>query len=287
MKKFLFILLLAASLHSYAQIRPFDNSKPILPWIYNPAADLSHDFQAYLAYDGRGSGNFMPQSVVAGLRMPMQGAKRFRRHGPSSMMGVQLLNTSQDLVRSSTIQASFSHEIPLTRKTKVALGLGAGVFNMRYDDDNLVYMDAHDPLLNNNGSIFNMHLNAGVSLVVEEKFFAQVAAPYLIKDERVNWNEVIVRVGYSLPLNADVTLIAAGNLDTYNRNLIYGADLRAEWRKMISVLAGADRYKFHGGLLLDIKPFSLGYTYAMNYHTSFDHIPTHQISVLSTLSSSR
>ncbi|MGC1244215.1 MAG: type IX secretion system membrane protein PorP/SprF [Chryseosolibacter sp.] len=283
MRNFFIILLLLASGTAYSQIRAFDNSKAVLPWLYNPAASLSHDFQAYIGYDGRGNGNFMPQSVVAGLRMPVQGGKRFRHKGPSSMMGVQLLNTSHDLLKSSTINASFAHEIPVSREVTVAMGVGAGIFNMRYNYDALVYMDQQDPLLNNGENFFNIHLNAGFSLVMKEKFFVHLAAPYLIKDERANIKEVVFRMGYSFPLNADLSLIAAGSLDTYNHNLIYGGDIRAEWRKMISLMAGADRYKYHGGILLDIKPFSLGYTYGLNFKDVIDYVPAHQIAVFSNI----
>lgn len=287
MRNCLILLLLLASGAAYSQVRPFDNSKAILPWIYNPAANLSHDFQAYAGYDGRGSGNFMPQSVVAGLRMPVQGGKKFRNRGPSSMMGVQLLSTSYDLLKSSTISASFGHEIPLTREVRISMGLGAGIFNMRYNHDALVYLDQQDPLINDGENLFNIHLNAGFSLTIQERFFAHVAAPYLIKDNKANPGEVMVRTGYSFPLNADLNLITAASLDTYNHDLIYGADIRAEWRKMVSFMMGADRNKYHGGILLDIKPFSLGYTFGQNYRAITDYVPSHQISVFSRIGLSR
>lgn len=283
MKNVLIIVLLLTSSVANAQIRAFDNSKSVLPWIYNPAADLSHDFQAYIGYDGRGSGNFMPQSVVAGLRMPVQGGKRLRNRGPSSMMGVQLLNTSHDLLKSSTINASFAHEIPLSREVRVAMGVGAGIFNMRYNYDALVYMDQQDPLLNSGENFFNIHLNAGFSLVMQDRFFIQLAAPYLIKDQRANIKEIIFRMGYVFPLNADLNLITAASLDTYNHNVIYGGEIRAEWRKMVSFMAGADRYKYHGGILLDIKPFSLGYTYGLNFKDVMDYVPAHQLSVFTNI----
>lgn len=287
MKNFLAILLLLVSGASYAQIRAFDNSKAILPWIYNPAANLSLDFQAYVGYDGRGSGNFMPQSVVAGLRMPVQGGKRFRNRGPASMVGVQMLSTSYDLLKSSTINASFAHEIPLTRELRIAMGLGAGIFNMRYDYDALVYMDQQDALLNNGDNLFNIHLNAGVSLVMKDRLFVQIAAPYLIRDKKANVGEIMFRAGYSLPLNADLNLIAAASLDTYNHNLIYGGDLRAEWREIVSFMLGADRYKYHGGMLLAIKPFSVGYTYGQNFEGAIGNVAAHQISVFSNIATRR
>lgn len=282
MKNVLLILLLFGTGASYCQIRPFDNSKAILPWIYNPAASFADGLQAYIGYDGRGNGNFLPQSVVAGLRMPVLAGRRSRRE-PTTMVGVQLLNTTQDLLKASTINATFAHQVSLTRSIKVALGLGAGVYNMRYNFEALEYMDANDPLLNSGKNFFNMHLNAGAALVVEDKFFVNLALPYLVKDNRANLTEIIFRAGYSFPLNPDLVLIAAANLDTYNRNLIFGGDLRAEWRKMVSFMAGADRYKYHGGILLDIKPFSLGYTYGLNFSNSIDHVPSHQISVFSNL----
>ena len=77
-------------------------------------------------------------------------------------------------------------------------------------------------------------------------------------------------------------LISSANLDTYNNNnMIFGADVRAEWRQMISLLAGADRYKYHAGLLFDVKQFKLGYTYGQNYNNMLNHITSHQICVLS------
>lgn len=287
MQKHLTILLLLASCSAYPQIRPFDNSKAILPWLYNPAANLSQEFQAYAGYDGRGSGNFMPQSVIAGMRIPVQGAKQFKNRGPATMMGIQLLSTSQNLVKSSTINATFGHEIPITRDMRMAMGLGGGIFNMRYNHDALVYMDQQDPLLNEGQDIFNIHLNAGVSFVITDKFFFQVAAPYLVKDKKANLGEVIVRTGYSFPLNEQFVLIAAASLDTYNHDLIYGGDLRVEWRKLISFMVGADRNKYHGGILLDIKPFSLGYAYGQNYRAINDYVPAHQISVFTNIKLAR
>jgi hypothetical protein len=281
MKSLLFSLILFSGA-CYGQIRPFDNSKAILPWIYNPAANFSDGFQAYIGYDGRGSGNFLPQSVVAGLRMPVMAGRR-SRSAPATMVGVQLLNTTQDLLKASTINATFAHQVSLSRSLKVALGLGAGVYNMRYNFEALEYMDANDPLLNSGKNFFNMHLNAGGALVIEDKFFVNLALPYLVKDNRANLTEIIFRAGVQFPLNPDLVLIAAANLDTYNHNLIFGGDLRAEWRKMVSFMAGADRYKYHAGILLDIAPFSLGYTYGLNFSNSIDHMPAHQISVFSNI----
>jgi hypothetical protein len=282
MKKLVLPLFLMIAGVAAGQIRPFDNSKAILPWIYNPAASFAEGFQAYIGYDGRGSGNFLPQSVVAGLRMPVLAGRR-SRHSPTTMVGVQLLKTTQDLLKASTINATFAHQISLTRTMKIAMGLGAGVYNMRYNFEALEYMDANDPLLNSGKNFFNMHLNAGAALVMDDKFFVNLAFPYLVKDNRANLTEIIFRAGYEFALNPDLALIASANLDTYNHNLIFGGDLRAEWRKMVSFIAGADRYKYHGGILLDIKPFSLGYTYGLNFSSSLDNVPSHQISVFSDL----
>lgn len=85
----------------------------------------------------------------------------------------------------------------------------------------------------------------------------------------------------SFQLIPETNLIASANLDTYNRNIIFGGDLQMEYRKVFSVLAGADRYKFYGGIKLDVKPFAVGYTYGMNFSQWIDHVPSHQISVLS------
>ena len=62
--------------------------------------------------------------------------------------------------------------------------------------------------------------------------------------------------------------------------MIFGGDLQMEYRKVFSVLAGADRYKFSWGVKLDVKPFAVGYTYSMNFSQWIDHVPSHQISVL-------
>jgi hypothetical protein len=283
MKNLTILLLLLLSFGTaYPQIRAFDNSKAILPWIYNPSANMSRDFEAYIGYDGRGNSSFTPQSIVAGFRTPLHHSRR-DRNKPITMMGVQVLNTSQDVINSSTINASFSHEIAVTKEFRIAMGLGAGIFNMRYKNDDLVYFDQQDPLLNNGENLFNIHLNAGFSMTIKDMIVVNIAAPYLIKDKSANVDEVIVRVSYILPLNPDVRLITSANLDTYNHNMIFGGDLKAEWRKMVSVLAGADRYKYYGGVLLDIKPLSLGYTYGQNYGNELSHIAAHQITLFTNI----
>lgn len=262
-----------------AQIRPFDNSKSIFPWLYNPAVSFTKDFQAYVGYDGRGNSSFMPQSVVAGLRMPVVHAKGSRN--PHTMIGVQVLNTKQDLLKQSTINVTFSHQIDINKTTRLALGMGAGIFSMNYNLDDLVYLDQQDPLLNSAGTFYNIHLNAGAALILADKFFVNLAAPYLLKDSRANFEEIILRMSYVFPLSPDVNVTPSFNLDTYNKNIIYGGDLRVAWHKLISVLAGADRFKFHGGILLDVKPICIGYTYGQNFDTQLGNIASHQISVYS------
>lgn len=281
-RNLIIIALLLCAHAGYSQIRPFDNSKSILPWIYNPTADFSTDLQAYVGYDARGNSSFTPQSVVAGLRMPVLGTGRPRRGGGTGVMGVQVLNTSQSILNSLTVNVNFAHQVAVNNNIKMSLGLGAGIFNMTYDYDALVYFDSGDPLLNNGENIFNMHLNAGFSLVMDDKLFINLAAPYLLKDKEANVKEIIFRAGYTFPVNPDVKLTAAANVDTYNDNMIYGGDLRLEWREMISLLAGADRYKYHGGLLLSFKSFTCGYTYGMNYNSLLDNVESHQLSVMSS-----
>lgn len=281
MKSLSTIFLLMISAATFSQIRPFDNSKAILPWMYNPAASFSKDFQAYIGYDGRGNSSFMPQSVVAGLRMPVVHGKRYLHRNPGTMIGVQLLNTKQDLLKMSTINATFAHQIDINKTTRLALGMGAGIFNMNYNAGELVYMDQSDPLLNNAGSFYNIHLNAGVAFVLADKFFMNMAAPYLLKDHRANFEEIIMRMSYVFPVNPDLNVIPSLNLDTYNKNMIYGGDVKVEWHKIVSLLVGADRFKYHGGVQLDIKPICIGYTYGQNFDSQLGSIASHQISVYS------
>lgn len=279
MRNLILLTLFLSSGLVHGQIRAFDNSKVFLPWLYNPSADFTGDFQAYAAYDGRGNGNVVPQSIVAGLRMPVHQGRTKLRRGPATMMGVQVLKTSEDILSASTVTATFAHQIPVTRKVRLAFGIGAGIFAMKYNYDALKYFDRPDPLLNNGVNFFNFHINAGFTLQVEDKFLVNLAAPALIKDQRANPGEIIFRASYTVPLNAEVDLITSVNADTYNKNLILGADLQMTWRKMVSVLAGADRYKFYGGASLNIAPFSVGYSYGMNYNNLMDYIPAHQIAV--------
>jgi hypothetical protein len=114
--------------------------------------------------------------------------------------------------------------------------------------------------------------------------YVNVAVPYLLKDENANFNEIIARAGYAFTLNEEAKLIPAVNLDTYNGNLIYGGDLRLEWRKILSFMAGADIYKYHGGLLLDFDAFAFGYTYGRNFSEAINSLESHQISIIGSFS---
>jgi len=283
MKKSITISLLLLSSMAMAQIRPFDNSKAILPWLYNPAVGFGKDVHAYLGYDGRGSSNFIPQSVVAGLRMPVQVGRATDRN-PHTMIGGQVLSTKQDLIKQYTINATFGHQIDINKTMRLAMGMGAGFFSMNYDLNELVYLDQQDLLLTNAGPVYNVHLNAGVALVWADKLFVNFATPYLVKDGRANFNEIILRLSYAFPVTPDINVIPAFNLDTYNKNLIYGADVRVEWRKLISVLAGADRFKYLGGILVDVKPVSFGYTYGQNFDKELGSVASHQVSVYGYIS---
>lgn len=281
MKTLLTITFLLVIGSTYAQIRPFDNSKMIMPWLYNPSAAFTKDFQTYFGYDGRGQGSVTPQSFVAGLRLPVAPGKKRRRrpNRPETLMGAQVLNTSQDLVKELNVNVSYAQQIQINRRVKFAMGLGFGINNIDYDYDELFYIDQQDPLLNSGDKSFGLHLNAGFSLIVDEHLFVYLAAPYLLRDNSFNISEIILRAGYSFPINQDVNLIASVNLDNYNLNLIYGGDLQLEIRKMVSIIAGADRNKYHGGLFLNFKPFGLGYTYGQNFTNNMASIVSHQISV--------
>lgn len=283
MKNLITFVFLLSSGVAAAQVRAFDNSKAFLPWIYNPSADFTDSFQAYAAYDGRGNGNAMPQSVVAGMRMPIHRRRNASRRGPATMMGVQVLKTSEDILNASTVTANFAHQLPLSQKVRLAFGLGAGIFELKYNYDGLKFFDQPDPLLNNGTNFFNFHVNAGFTLLVEDRIVVNLAAPALIKDHRANPQEIILRASYIATINQEVNLIASGNLDTYNKNMIFGGDLQMEWRKMVRVLAGADRYKFYGGASLTIKPFSVSYCYGMNYSSLMDYVPAHQLSVATSI----
>lgn len=284
LKHIIIILILSSTGTAYAQIRAFDNSKAILPWIYNPTADMPTDFQVYTGYDGRGKGNFTPQTFLAGARMPIAGKRSPISRTASGMAGFQVLNTSQTLINTLNVNLNYAQQLWLNNSTMVAFGIGGGIHSMSYDYDALVYMDAQDQLLNNGENSFNLHLNMGVSLVMDDKLFVNVAVPYLLKDENANFNEIIARAGYAFTLNEEAKLIPAVNLDTYNGNLIYGGDLRLEWRKILSFMAGADIYKYHGGLLLDFDAFAFGYTYGRNFSEAINSLESHQISIIGSFS---
>lgn len=287
MKKLIVIFLLLSTGIAYAQIRAFDNSKAMLPWLYNPSVDFSEDFQAYFAYAGGGNSNFTPQSILAGTRIPvlLPGRKNIEREQNTvkGMMGVQVLSTSQDLLNDLNVNVNLAQQIPINKRLKLAMGLGVGIHNIGYDYDALVYIDQQDPLLLNAEDYFGFHLNAGFSLVMDERIYINLATPYLLKYNRINIDEIILRVGYIFYINQDFYLLTSANLDTQNHDLIYGGDIRAEIRKMVSVVVGADRYKYHCGLLLNFKPFALGYAYGQNYKSALSNLAPHQISVISSI----
>lgn len=267
-----------------SQIRAFDNSKAVMPWIYNPTAAMPTDLQAYVGYDGRGKGTFTPQSFLAGARMPVSGKRSPISRTASGIAGFQILNTSQTLLKTLTVNLNYSQQLWLNNSTMVALGIGGGIYSMSYDHEALVYMDAQDPLLNNGENLFNLHLNAGVSLIMDDKLFVNLATPHILKNEGVNFKEIILRAGYAFTINEEIKITPAANLDTYNGNLIYGGNLRMEWREILSFMAGADSYKYHGGIMLDFDAFGLGYTYGRNYSKAINSIQSNQIAIIGNFS---
>lgn len=278
------LLILFNAVAALSQVRPFDNSKAILPWIYNPTAQMPTDLQAYVGYDGRGKGNFTPQTFLAGARMAIAGRNSPVSRRASGVAGVQVLNTSQTLINTLTVNLSYAQQLWLNNNTMVAFGLGGGIYSMSYDHDELVYMDGDDNLLKNGENLLSLHLNTGISLVMNDKLFVNLAAPNLLKNEGINIKEIIVRAGYAFDITQEVKLIPSANLDTYNGNMIYGGDVRMEWRKILSFIAGADVYKYHGGLLLDLEAFAFGYTYGRNYSKAINSIQSHQISIIGNFS---
>jgi type IX secretion system membrane protein PorP/SprF len=292
MKNLTILLLLLVSVPTFSQIRPFDNSKSILPWLYNPTTTFISDFQAYVGYDGRGTSSYTPQSVVAGVRMPLlqqrirapKGrGRRSRQKTATAVVSVQILNTTQDIVKSTTINVNYAHQVDISSKLNIAFGMGVGIFNMNYNYNALTFIDQQDPLLNNGESFYNLHLNAGVTFTIDSKLFINLATPYLLKNNETNFNEIILRIGYPFALGDEIILTAAANLDTYNYDFIYGADIRVEWKEMVSLLAGGDNNKYHVGLLFDITTFALGYTYGQNFEPVQGQLQAHQISLYSTL----
>lgn len=288
MKKFIFLFAILSAVSAKAQLRAFDNSKPFLPWLYNPAVNLNNDLQVYVGYDGRGNSNFTPQSIVAGLRMPvLPGRRHVRRNEPMGIMGVQALNTNQDILKSSTVHITYAHQVYLNRQTKFALGIGAGIFSLNYNANSLIYLDQQDPLLNNGANLVNLHLNTGASLVCKDVFQISVAAPYLVKDNSLNIDEIIFRSSYRATVNPDLAIVPSVNLDTYNGNMIAGADVQLEWRKAVTLLLGGDNYKYSMGILMNVKSFSLGYIYGENFNAALAKVPAHQITLHSNLSMRR
>jgi hypothetical protein len=274
-----FLFLRFSLMDSFAQLRPFDNSRTLSPWMYNPAASFTGDFQAILAYDGRNSNSFTPQSLFAGVRIPVLYSGRDRRK-PASMIGAQFLRTSQDLVQSSLLSGNFSYQVPLSKRLRAATGLGAGMSILNYNYDNLVFLDQQDPLLGNGVSFFNMHLNAGLSLVLDERLTLSAALPYILRENNLNLNEWIIRAAYEAQLGNDFDFLIAANLDTYNRNKIIGGDLRLQWNKTIAVLAGTDNFKAYSGVTLRFETISFSYTYGINYSSMLNRIPNNQIMLM-------
>lgn len=276
---FCFLLLHVSFTESVAQLRPFDNSRILSPWMYNPAASFTRDFQAVLAYDGRNSNTFTPQSLFAGVRIPVLYSGRDRRN-PAALIGAQYLRTSQDLVQSSLLSGNFSYQVPLSKRLKAATGLGAGMSLLNYNYDNLVFLDQQDPLLGNGVSFFNMHLNAGLSLVLDERLTFSAALPYILRENKVNLNEWIIRATYESQLSDDFDFLIAANLDTYNLNSIIGGDLRLRWNKAIALLAGGDNFKAYSGVTFRFETIFLSYTYGVNYSAVLNRIPNNQVMLM-------
>lgn len=262
-----------------AQYRPFDNSRTMAPWLYNPAASFSDNFQGYIGYDGRGSNSLTPQALIAGVRVPVLYRGRDRRR-PAAMVGLQYLKVMQDILNSSVINANFAYEVPLSKRVRAALGVGGGISTLKYNYGNLVYLDVSDPLIGNGVNFFNIHLNAGMSLVLDDRLTFSLATPYLLKENKVNLREVIVRTSYRTSVSDDLGLQVGANLDTYNSNVIVGGDVRAEWKKSFSVLAGADNFKFYSGLSITMDYLSIGYTYGYNYSKLFSNFSNNQIMLM-------
>lgn len=275
----IFILCWISFNESEAQLRPFDNSRTLAPWMYNPAASFSADFQTILAYDGRNSNTFTPQSLFAGVRIPVLYAGRDRRK-PASMIGAQLIRTTQDLIQSSLLAGNFSYQVPVSKRVRAAAGLGAGMSMLNYNYDNLQYLDQQDPLLGNGVSFFNVHLNAGLSVVVDERLTFSAALPYMLRENKPNLEEWIIRAMYEAPIGSQMDLLIAGNLDTYNRNTIAGGDVRLTWNKTFALLAGADNFKAYSGVTLRFETIFFSYTYGINYSNMLNRIPNNQIMVM-------
>ena len=274
------VITLLGLAESRAQIRAFDNSRAFMPWLYNPAADMPAQYSAYLGYDARGNSSITPQSMVAGVRVPVIGVGRGSsgKHA-LGVAGLQALNTSQSLANLLTVQANYAHQISLNDKVRLGFGMGMGMQHFSYDQDELVYFDEQDPFFQQGDRLFNLNLQVGVSLVADDKLFIHLSSPDMLKNGSNNFDEIIVRSGFILPLQADFAVVPAVYFETYNHNRIYGGDLRVEWKKMLSVLAGADRYKAYGGLQFKYKEIGFGYTYGQNFSNYRGSLDSHQISL--------
>lgn len=273
----LLFLLLSNSL--CAQYRPFDNSRAIAPWIYNPSASFATETQVYLGYDGRGSNSQTPQTLMGGLRFPVLYAGRDRRR-PAAMAGVQYLKVTQDILNHSVISGNFAYQVPISRRVRAALGVGSGISTLKYNYEKLVYLDASDPLIGSGVNFFNIHLNAGISVVLDEKLTLSLSNPYMLKENKLNIREIIARATYKADVSENMSLLIGANVDTYNRNQIIGGDLRAAWKKSFTVIAGADNYKFYSGLSVSMDYLTIGYTYGYNYSKLFSNFANNQIVML-------
>lgn len=272
-------LLIATGSRVYAQFRPFDNSRTLAPWIYNPSASFSDEVQVYLGYDGRGSNSLTPQTLIGGLRVPLLYRGRDRRR-PAAMVGLQYLKSMQDIINSSVVDGNFAYEVPLSKRVRAALGIGGGISTLRYNFGNLNYLDNNDPLIGSGINFFNIHLNSGLSVVLDDKFTISVSHPYLLKENKLNLREVIARMAYRAPVTKELAIRVGANLDTYNRNMIVGGDLRADWKQSFSVMAGADNFKFYSGLSVSMDYLTIGYTYGYNYSKLFSNFANNQVMVL-------
>jgi len=273
------VLMLLSVQQASAQYRPFDNSRTMTSWIYNPAASFTNDVQTYVGYDGRGSNSQTPQAIIGGLRVPVLYGGRDNRR-PAAMVGFQYLKVMQDIWNTSVISGNFAYQVPLSRRVHAAIGLGGGISTMKYNYGNLVYLDASDPLIGNGVNFFNIHLNGGLSVMVDDKLVFSLATPYLLKENKVNLREVIARASYKTPVSENLGIMVGANMDTYNRNLIVGGDVRAEWKKSFSVIAGADNFKWYSGLTVTMDYLMIGYTYGYNYSKLYSNFSNNQVMMM-------
>lgn len=275
----LLVIMLVSAHKAAAQYRPFDNSRTMASWIYNPAASFTNEVQAFVGYDGRGSNSQTPQALLGGLRVPVLYGGRDRRR-PSAMVGFQYLKVMQDILNSSVISGNFAYQVPVSRRVHAAIGMGGGISTLKYNYGNLVYLDSSDPLIGNGVNFFNIHLNAGMSVMVDDKLVFSLATPYLLKENKLNVREVIARASYKTPLSDKLGILVGANLDTYNRNMIAGGDVRVEWKKSFSVIAGADNFKFYSGLTVTMDYLMIGYTYGQNYSKLYSNFPNNQVMMM-------